>query len=53
LDPLFELFFILGGPRVPREKLQKLRLNEIGGVFGGTQNIIISWIVKPLSILVG
>jgi hypothetical protein len=52
LDPLFELFFILGGPRVPREKLQKLRLNEIGGVFGGTQNNIISWIVKPLSILV-
>jgi hypothetical protein len=38
--------------RVPAEKPQKLRLNAIGGVFGGTQNNIISWIVKPLSILV-
>jgi hypothetical protein len=38
--------------RVPAEKPQKLRLNAIGGVFGGIQNNIISWIVKPLSILV-
>jgi len=37
---------------VPAEKPQKLRLNAIGGVFGGTQNNIISWIVKPLRILV-
>jgi hypothetical protein len=53
LGPFFERFYILDGPRgTRRKKLQKLRLNEIGGVFGGTQNNIISWIVKPLSILV-
>jgi hypothetical protein len=34
------------------KKPSKLRLNAIGGVFGGIQNNIVSWIVKPLSILV-
>jgi hypothetical protein len=40
------------GPEELDKKASKLRLNAIGGIFGGIQNNIISWIVKPLSILV-
>jgi hypothetical protein len=40
------------GPEGLDKKASKFGLNVIGGVFGGIQNNIISWIVKPLSILV-
>ena len=43
---------VIAGPEGLGKKTSKMRLNAIGGVFGGTQNNIISWIVKPLSILV-
>ena len=53
LSPFIERFFILGGLRGFQQKdLRNLRLNAIGGVFSGTRNNIISWIVKLLSILV-
>ena len=47
-----KMFLFPSRPGGSDKKTSKFGLKAIGGVFGGTQNNIISWIVKPLRILV-